>query len=194
MTQELFDSKGNRKYLTQEERLRFEKAARAAERDVRTFCLTLLYTGCRISEGLNLFVRSIDFNAQAITIRTLKKHGGKIIFRQVPMPDWFLDELNLVHDLKTRIKNKRQAEEKIWPWARMTASRRVNEIMEVAGIKGLHACPKGLRHAFAINCLEKQIPLNMAQKWLGHSHITTTAIYADALGLEERNIAARLWQ
>jgi len=135
MTQELFDSKGNRKYLTQEERLRFEKAAREAERDVRTFCLTLLYTGCRISEALNLFVRSIDFTAQAITIRTLKKHGGKIIFRQVPMPDWFLDELNLVHDLKTRIKNKKEAEQRIWPWVRMTASRRVNEIMESAGIK-----------------------------------------------------------
>ena len=45
-------------------------------------------------------------------------------------------------------------------------SRRVNEIMQAAGIKGIHACPKGLRHAFAINCLEKQIPLNMAQKWL----------------------------
>ena len=66
--------------------------------------------------------------------------------------------------------------------------------MNNAGIKGTQACPKGLRHSFVITCLEKQIPLNMAQKWAGHSSLTTTAIYANALGPEERNIAARLWQ
>ncbi len=34
------------------------------------------------------------------------------------------------------------------------------------------------------------IPLNLVQKWLGHAQLTTTAIYADAVGAEEKDIAA----
>jgi hypothetical protein len=32
----------------------------------------------------------------------------------------------------------------------------------------------------------------MAQKWLGHAQISTTAIYADAIGEEGKNIAGRM--
>jgi site-specific recombinase XerD len=31
----------------------------------------------------------------------------------------------------------------------------------------------------------------MVQKWLGHAQLTTTAIYADAVGAEEQNITRR---
>jgi integrase/recombinase XerD len=31
------------------------------------------------------------------------------------------------------------------------------------------------------------------KRWLGHAHLSTTAIYVDAVGEEERGIAARLW-
>ena len=38
------------------------------------------------------------------------------------------------------------------------------------------------------------IPLNLVQKWLGHAQLTTTtAIYADAVGAEEKDIAKRVW-
>jgi integrase/recombinase XerD len=30
------------------------------------------------------------------------------------------------------------------------------------------------------------------QKWLGHAQLTTTAVYANAVG-EEQSIAARMW-
>ena len=40
---------------------------------------------------------------------------------------------------------------------------------------------------------KKGIPLNLVQRWLGHAQLSTTAIYADAVGEEERHIAARLW-
>ena len=66
--------------------------------------------------------------------------------------------------------------------------------MDKAELEGVYAMPKGLRHAFAIACLDKGLPLNMVQKWLGHSSIETTAIYANAVGKEERKLAAKLWQ
>ncbi len=34
---------------------------------------------------------------------------------------------------------------------------------------------------------------NMVQKWLGHAQLSTTAIYANAVGEEEQAIAARMW-
>lgn len=189
---ELFDSAGQRKYLTAEERSKFEVAAKEAEREVRTFCLILRNTGCRISEALNLKVRNIDFEAKAVVFETLKQRK-KRVFRQVPLSDSFLDELNLVHNLKIRQAQRKTTEERIWSMSRATASRRVDEVMKVAKIQGIQACPKGLRHAFAIASIEKQIPLNLISKWLGHSSVITTAIYANATGQEERNIAARLW-
>ena len=54
----------------------------------------------------------------------------------------------------------------------------------------LKACAKG----FAVACIEHQIGLNMVQKWLGHSKLASTAIYANAVGEEERELAARLWE
>ncbi len=37
------------------------------------------------------------------------------------------------------------------------------------------------------------VPLNMVQKWLGHAQLSTTAIYADAVGAEEKSIMAKMW-
>lgn len=34
-----------------------------------------------------------------------------------------------------------------------------------------------------------EIPLNLVQKWLGGRQLSTTAIYADAVGAEEKDIA-----
>jgi integrase/recombinase XerD len=188
---ELLDSNGRRKYLTPEEREKFEEAAKQTEREIRTFCLVLKNTGCRISEALNLKVSNIDFEAKAIVFETLKQRR-KGVFRQVPLSDSFLDELNLVHNLKSH--QQKNSKEKIWIMSRATASRRIDEVMKAAKIQGVHACPKGLRHGFAIACMGEQIPLNIISKWLGHSSIITTAIYANATGQEERNIASRLWK
>jgi integrase len=58
---------------------------------------------------------------------------------------------------------------------------------------GPHRVSKGLRHGYAIHALNKGVPLNMLSKWMGHSIIEITAIYADAVGEEQQAIAARLW-
>jgi integrase/recombinase XerD len=37
------------------------------------------------------------------------------------------------------------------------------------------------------------VSLNLVQRWLGHASMNTTAIYLQAIGNEEREIAARMW-
>ena len=70
----MFDRRGNRKYLNGAERHAFLEAV-AQEPDAlrRAFCLTLFYTGCRISEALNVAVERIDLTGKAIVFETLKQ-------------------------------------------------------------------------------------------------------------------------
>jgi integrase len=184
---QLYDPQGRRLYLTGSERDAFRKAAEKAPRNVRTYCHTLLYTGCRPSEGLALTADRVDFEARTITFESKKKRRVGI-YRAVPVPETLLDALDLVHGIRDR-----RSKATLWPWSRKTAYTRVIEVMEAAGIDGPQASPKGLRHGFGVACIEKGIPLNLVQRWLGHAQLTTTAIYADAVGEEERGIAARMW-
>jgi hypothetical protein len=41
--------------------------------------------------------------------------------------------------------------------------------------------------------LNKGVPLNLLSKWIGHSIMEITAIYANAIGEEQQAIAARIW-
>ena len=52
--------------------------------------------------------------------------------------------------------------------------------------------PKGLRHGFEIHTVVKGIPLHMLQKWMGQALLSTTTIYADAIGKEKQDIAAKI--
>ena len=65
--------------------------------------------------------------------------------------------------------------------------------MRGARLDGPHASPKGLRHGFGVAAVTAGIPLNLVQKWLGHAQLTTTAIYVNAVGAEEHDIARRMW-
>jgi site-specific recombinase XerD len=75
----------------------------------------------------------------------------------------------------------------------MTGWRAVHAVMQAARISGMPASPKGLRHGFGVAAVTAGIPLNLVQKWLGHAQLSTTAVYANAVGSEEKDIARRLW-
>ena len=183
MTPALFDQRGNRKYLIARERLAFVYAA-SKERDaVSTFCLTLAFTGARISEVLALTASRVDAADEAIIFETLKQRK-KGIFRAVPVPRALIPILMLYSCGK---------DGRLWPWGRTNGWKVVKAVMRKAGVAESLCKPKALRHAFAIEAGQKGIPLNIVQRWLGHARIETTAIYAGTIGDEERNLALRAW-
>jgi integrase len=184
----LYGSDGRRKYLTRSERQRFMRAAWLADDPrVRSFCLVLAYTGCRISEALNLKGRDINPEEGFIAFRSLKKRGV-IHVREVPIPRYLASLLSATHDLS------RASDARPWSWSRSTAWKAIKHLMVIAEIPpGPHMTAKGLRHAFGIEAIRCGIPLNIVQRWLGHASIATTSIYTQALGLEERELAARMW-
>jgi integrase len=183
----LFDPTGNRKYVTPAERIAFLRAAEKMPTEIRAFLLTLTYTGARISEVLALTPARIDRHNGVIVIESLKKRRQGV-FRAVPVPASLLDELASL--CPSSAGSERLC---LWPWCGTTAWQHVKGCMASADIAGPYASPKALRHGFAVGALNANIPLTLVQKWLGHSRLSTTAIYANAVGDEERAIASRFW-
>jgi len=202
MSEHLYDKNGNRLYLNTSEREAFALAADKAERRIKCLCLTLLNTGCRVSEALEITPRRIDLDDYAITLRSLKKRKdpktgqSRLIFRSVPIPKDLAEALNMVYGIREIQKRGKseQLDAPLWAMTRVHAWRLVKAVMDTADIvDGAHKTPKGLRHGYGINAMMKGIQLNMLQKWMGHSDMKTTAIYADAIGADERAIAERMW-
>ena len=65
--------------------------------------------------------------------------------------------------------------------------------MRGAGIDGPQACPRGLRHSFGVAAVQAGVPLTTIAAVLGHADVSTTAIYATAIGTEAREFVARVW-
>ncbi|MGR3387341.1 MAG: tyrosine-type recombinase/integrase [Paracoccus sp. (in: a-proteobacteria)] len=195
----LHDPAGNRLYLNAEERAAFLAAARRQPARDRTLCETLHFTGCRPSELIEITPARVDLSGGAIAIRSLKKRRdasgrAKLVYRTVPVPPDYLDTLNTAHGIREAQRSRKQAQAPIWPLSRVRVWQIVTRIMIEAGIPDApQRSPKGLRHGFGINAAVNGIPLHMLQKWLGHAQLSTTAIYADATGKEEQDIAARMW-
>jgi integrase/recombinase XerD len=186
MTQSLFDPNGNRKYLVARERVAFVSAAVAEGGEVGTFCLTLAFTGARISEVLALSAERLDASNEAIVFETLKQRK-RGVFRAVPVP------LRLIDLIVKATTSEHKPRSRLWPWRRTMAWRHVKRMMKNAGVPDALSKPKALRHGFAIDAGQHGVPLNIVQRWMGHARLETTAIYAGAIGEEERNLARRAW-
>ena len=193
MSGNLLHHDGSRKYLTQDERNAFLHASEQFPHNIRSFCHVLTHAGCRLTEALELTADRIDLKQATLTFETLKKRK-RGMFRAVPVPPDLITMLDLVHNIRRMQRRKDRGKGvRLWEWSAVTAWRKVKAVMDAAGIQGYHASPKGLRHGFGVAAVQASIPLNLVQRWLGHAQLTTTAIYADAVGEEERGIAARLW-
>lgn len=184
----LYERDGRRKYLTPSERSRFIAAAAGwPRRDIGAFCLFLAYSGCRVSEALAVTRESFDVGEGFVAIRSLKKRS-RFVVREIPLPTHLLQML-------ASLSVDRPAQLRIWPWSRGWAWLLVKQVMTAAAVPGgPQATPKGLRHGFGIHAIRSGVPLNLVQRWLGHASLSTTAIYANALGAEERELAARMWE
>jgi integrase/recombinase XerD len=180
----LFDAFGQRKYLLATETRRLLAAAASADQRTRLFCCLLYYSGCRLSEGLALTPRLLDIEAMRVVFRTLKRR--KLVYRAVPIPAKLMREL-------AAISRNAAADDRLFPWSRQTGWRHIKALMQIAGITGPQATPKGLRHQFGVHAISQKIPESTLQRWMGHSNGSSTQIYTFTIGAEERALAKRMW-
>jgi len=185
----MIDEYGNRKYLDKKEILMFTEKDSLIDRKKEMLCVIMTETGCRISESLNLISKDIGISSKYIRFETLKKRR-KWVFRSVPVSATVMRKIDRIFGIS---KGRMDPDTLIWPIGRMTAYRCIRQVMESAGIYGIQACPRGLRHGFAVSALNAGVPITLVQRWLGHADLKTTAIYTHVLGAEERAIASRMW-
>jgi integrase len=179
---QVHDATGRRKYPNGHERQRFFRTATAQDRDTQALAYLLAFTGCRISEALATQRHQLDALECKVMFQTLKRR--RVIYRAVPVPEIVV---TLLLALPVRDDGR------FFGMHRSTAWRRIKRMMRQAEIDGPMACCRGLRHGFGIHAAGRNVPPNLIQRWMGHASPTTTAIYLDAVGVEERAFATRMW-
>ncbi|MCB0516818.1 MAG: site-specific integrase [Bacteroidetes bacterium] len=191
----LTTKEGKRKYMTLEERQHFfHSVDKALKREQRPFALMLYWSGCRISEALAVQVQHIDYSEGGVRFNTLKRRRSDI-YRFVPLPPSFLIKLDDVYNIKALQKQGGKVlEQRIWDFTRRCGANYIKRVMDTAGIEGVQATAKGLRHSFVIAHQQNRTPAHMIQKWAGWSTPAMLQVYGAAMGEEEKELAAALWK
>jgi integrase/recombinase XerD len=134
---------------------------------------TLFQTGARVSEFVNIKVNELFFDEQMILISKAK--GGKS--RYVPI----LPEL--AQELRTHLGDR--ANGHLFETIHSTpySPRRIQQIIKETADEAKitkRVYPHLLRHSVATMLLERGMPLEQIQKFLGHAKLETTQLYAES--------------
>jgi len=117
-------------------------------------------SGLRIAEVKNLQKENIDEKSKRIYV----KEGKYLKDRTVPLPkswkSWMMEFIPIKKSIRSLERNFKTACKK-------------SELRT-----DLHY--HNLRHSFATHCLERGMPINQVQLFLGHSNVQTTNVYIKA--------------
>lgn len=152
-----------REYLIQEEYDALMMCCMHEE--TRMLMKVIAHTGLRITEAVNLTLKSIQPNQIRIT------NKGKT--RTIGMPLWLKEEIKQFFE-------GRRENEKLFSFSQTTYRNRMNQAGRIAGISLDKVKPHGLRHFYAKAFLEKnggEGAIAKLQRILGHSDVSTTMIY-----------------
>jgi len=183
------DSEGKRKYLNQSERKKFYKSAMSFDEPIRSFGLNLFYTGTRISETLSIVSSYFDFDIEAVLIRSLKKRD-QYEERLIYVPSSYIRIIKKYLKCKQRSKNEYDL---LWNFTRQTGDRYIKRIMTHAKLDDVKKSAITLRHTFAVNALQKGVPITILKEFMGHNSIETTNIYTKFGSLEQKQFAKKMW-
>lgn len=188
----LFAEDGRRLFLNSEEREKFIRVTAKASARRRGFCETLFFTGCRLSEALELRVDAVDLDKELLRLPAWRDQPGYA--REVPVPRAVLERLITLSEAAASLDARgADDDDRIWAWSRSYAWKVLKVVMARSMITdGPHCTAKGLRHSFAIDSLARGIPLSTVMVWMGHGDIKTTSAYvqvSDRLRLLPTDIA-----
>src|SRR5215831_3405911 len=134
---------------------------------------TLLQTGARVSEFVNIKVE--DFFLDEAMILITKGKGGKS--RYVPI----LPEL--AQELRTHLGQRTVGYLFETNRATQYSPRRIQQVIKETAEQAeitKRVYPHLLRHSVATTLLERGMPIEQIQKFLGHSKLETAQIYAES--------------
>lgn len=157
----------------------------------RNHCIIEVLYGCgiRVSELIDLKISNINFKENYIKV---VGKGNKTRF--VPLASYTADLLqNYISEVRSTIKINKKHEDTLFLNSRGTSMSRVivfiiiKELTDKAGISK-KISPHTFRHSFATHLLQNGVDLRYIQEMLGHSSITTTAVYTHLKTEELRDV------
>ena len=133
--------------------------------------LFLKHSGARLNEVLSIDDNTdIDFRNSEVKLITLKQK--KKTFRIVPLP------ANIISEVATFIAQFPDTKGTVFKGLKDSNFRKkFYELSQKAGLPKDISHPHILRHTRAIDLLKAGVPVTVVQDLLGHSSLTTTAIY-----------------
>ena len=134
---------------------------------------TLFQTGTWVSELVNIKVEELFFDEQMMLISKAK--GGKS--RYVPI----LPEP--AQELRTHLGHRTSGYPFETTYHTRYSSRRIQQIIKGTAAEATitkRVYPHLLRHSVAMTLLERGMPLEQIQKFLGHAKLETTQIYGES--------------
>ncbi|MGB7757633.1 MAG: tyrosine-type recombinase/integrase [Salinisphaera sp.] len=153
-----------------------------------------LYAGLRASEVLGLNWKNIDLDKKRITICQTARQGK--LFSMTKGFDWRIVPITsalrpLLIDYRASVSDDGLlfSSDGITPYYQVQHI--FTRIKTRTGIS-TGVTYHGLRHSFATRAAERDIPLPVIQKWLGHSDITTTMRYIHAKADYMDQLASKL--
>lgn len=157
----------------------------------RNHCIIEVLYGCgiRVSELIDIKISNINFKENYIKV---VGKGNKTRF--VPLANYTADLLqNYITEVRSNIKINKKHEDTLFLNSRGTSMSRVivfiiiKELTDKAGISK-KISPHTFRHSFATHLLQNGVDLRYIQEMLGHSSITTTAVYTHLKTEELRDV------
>lgn len=153
----------------------------------RAMVAAMLGAGLRVSEVVNLMPSDIDFKRGEVRVNRGKGDRDRVVPVDGETLAWLRSwaEKREALGLKgrqpffPRLRSKAMATERIKPGAKM-GTRNVEAIIErLATRAGIdkRVSPHSLRHTYATGQLDRGVNIRELQELLGHSAISTTAVY-----------------
>lgn len=172
------ERRGSVDRLTIEEELRFLDQAYARDGRIGLMLQTLLETGARASELVQLRVEDVSLVERVVVIRQGK--GGKR--REVPIRRDLAQLLRLHIGARRAGPHFTSRQQGSGPTPHVLTRQRVGQIVRgVAGAAGItkRVYPHLLRHTVATRLLALGMDITDLQRFLGHESIATTRLYAE---------------
>ncbi|MDA8142650.1 MAG: site-specific integrase [Thermoplasmatales archaeon] len=118
----------------------------------------------------------INLALNTISVLTLKKRKKE--YRTLPLhPD--LKDTLMQYFLEFHTDTK--SENSLFPLKRQYVDEYLKKIQNAESLRGnAHK----FRHTFAVKALLDGVPINVLQKWLAHSSLIMTSVYADVMGMD----------
>jgi integrase/recombinase XerD len=159
--------------LSREEEKRLIQAAYRGRSEHGLLVKALFQTGARVSEFVNIRVEDFFFDEAMILIN--KGKGGKSRYLPI-LPE-------LAQEIRTHLGGRKTGHlfetNRSLPYSPRRVQQVVKDVAEKAKIKK-RVYPHLLRHSVATTLLERGMPIEQIQKFLGHSKLETTQVYAES--------------